>query len=1007
MDSIGWIVPHADTVVEFSYAFASDGCTTKAESCRDVSTKPWEVGQCPFSRLAEKPEFLRSTWVHLSPIVWRNSRRNKEEFKSASFLATDFDTPAACMNEVCGQVEALGLRHWVYTTQSHQKPKPGRNGNTIPPCDRYRIFAALDRPITDPGEYELFYACVLLSPLFRHADRSCADRARIYCGGNEDSEVRYHPGENVISVDGLIRAYSERAKTRQRAAQAGGSAEAAKLARELKFDEHTCKADGNIINQMSKYCEGTQWHTENTCERIHGTIAHALRLRPDPYLIAACTRAWPFYQEWLSRHPERADDLPVQVATALLDVAGSGLVRKYIVPPNPVVEFNWHVDLPDDMKASVIKLQSSRGIVNPQTSQVDELFYHCMTSPEATKSIISAPCGLGKTTSAIAYAACQATAQNPVWIVTGTRTAAKDIRTELTTVYGMRSGFLTGYDPDECTRKRRMGSGRARLMYDKRKTPCHRCPDNDGCAFYRSHFIEAARNAELAMPVVLMTHHMFMRLLALNQVPATVTVVIDEEPRRWERLSLTSTFLDQLDGKFALRLKYGDGDHINEQAGWRRFRDALDAAMKRAKDSGGGVWAEAAIPTDLLRTLIRRLHEVEDQDSADKRRWTAESSEFYDRAYAVMRFFGYSARKAVFYTPQDATWYLSTDTVEFTLPNRVVILNASAMYSPVKWEGATVYRIADKRRYSNTHLHLLIGNPTKSYMKKKLTEFMAKAGTIVDHARKPVVFVAMDKTGGAEELADWVQQLEAGGSRALCGTRGSINGSNEFNRATRNIMFMATFRDLSDYVLTAMHATQEEIPRDRIWSADDKPQMHNGFTDDLLNQQLLRSHVDELYQTIMRGIIRSDPSAEYHICAIVLREAVAELTALLPGATVHTDDKVTEFIASLHQMDAQAVAGLSTRDMEAAVGEVSRGRPNLTTLRSARNQIAIERLLQGVLHLYRIYTNEYTLNPALSSESGEKNNRGNPNHEKPDLRQPGAPMPGVSPLPCRITVLAA
>jgi hypothetical protein len=1004
MDSIGWIVPRTDFEIEVSLAWARPQCKTKDERCADVGDDEWPPTVVPFNILGT-PEFCRDPHQFVTPIVWQGNHRSAEDFKSASFLATDFDTPIACMDEVWQQVTSNDLHAVLYTTQNHQKPKSGRNGKTLPPCDRYRIFAAMDRPITDPDEYDLFYACVLLSPIFRHADTACADRARIYCVGDENSEVRYHPGMNVISVDGMIRTFGAEAKTRQRAARARGYGEAAEMARALEFGEHPCSADGNIIRRMSDYYESTEWQTPNTCERIYGTIAYALRsLRPDPYLIAACAEQWWVYQDWLSRHPDRAGDLPVLVTTALLEVAGSGLVRDRIVPPNPVVEFNWPVELPGDVRDSVLKLCKARGMA-AKTSEVDGLFYHCMTSPDTVRSIVSAPCGQGKTSSAIAYAACRATRERPVWIIPGTRKAAKGIRAEMRTVYGLEPGFLTGYDPDACVQP--VPPCRQRLMYDKRRTPCHRCAKSGDCDFYRSYFSEADRTRQLATSVVLMTHHMLMRLLALGQVPATAVLVIDEEPRRWERLSLKSTELDLLDGRLAQWLEPGDADHVDERAGWHEFRQCLDAARDRARESGDGIWADVSMPPELLTALFKRLHQVEGMGSAPTHRGKAENAASYDWAYAFLRFFGYPARKAVFYTPQNATWHCSTDTIALTLPNRLVILNASAMFSAVTWEGATVYRIPDRRTYSGTHVHVLTGNPTKAFMKRKLKDFMAKAEDVLKSVASPVVFVAVDKTSTEEDAQhQWLHGLEATCGPLLLGTRGSITGSNDYGTATATLILMATFRDVPDYVLTTMHVTQEELSSNRIWTAMGKPLMHNGFTDQVLQRQLLRASVDEVYQTLMRGIIRSQPSADYHVVVTLTPEAAQELAALLPGASFHADN-TTEFMVALRQRDTDELTSMSISDMEAAIGAVSRDKANLSTLRNARNVVAIERLLNCVPLLYSSYKNRYTLCPSSSpSLSSLKQSRGNPHNKRVGRWHPGAPGTGAGYLPCRVTVLA-
>jgi hypothetical protein len=105
----------------------------------------------------------------MSPVVFVEGRRARDNYLSGEWLALDFDdgpTIAEARETFANHVHIIG------TTKSHQKPK-GKN----PPCDRFRLLLKLLVTITDRKDYET----TLRHLVHRYgADPQCVDAARFF-----------------------------------------------------------------------------------------------------------------------------------------------------------------------------------------------------------------------------------------------------------------------------------------------------------------------------------------------------------------------------------------------------------------------------------------------------------------------------------------------------------------------------------------------------------------------------------------------------------------------------------------------------------------------------------------------------------------------------------------------------------------------------------------------------------------------------------------------------------
>jgi hypothetical protein len=936
-------VPRKNTRIGVSFAVAYDHHSTHTEYCRDVSSRDWHVATVPFTDL-EQRSVHNELDVYLSPITWQHNRRDKDDFASCSFLAIDFDSPHVTFG---GKLSAIKYRHdllsIVATSRHHQKPKVKGGGKVEPACDRFHLFIALDRVITDSAEYDDFYAGILCHPFFKHADPQCMDRVRIFGAGGPDSIVRLHEGQHAISVDAVLDGYRSGLLDKKQPAKPQPRRGLAPIS--VNLGTGVEKADGNVIRWMWDHYEKTPWREEQTTRaRIFGTICYALAdLQCVPGSIAASVREWGVYRDWLGRHPEKEGELADTIKRALERVAEEQKLPLPLVPRNPVVEFDQTVDLPPDLRASTLKLRESRGM-SGETSRVDELLYHCMTDPDVQRAIINTPCGSGKTTSAVAYAACRANTEHPIWIVTDTRKALKCSRDELRDVFGEQPGYLTGFDLDECPVFESLPVPHERYMYSRKTTPCHECsPEHQQqCAFHGTVFSVAKRGQTLRRPIVLVTHRRFVSLISNRQIPAEASIIVDEELKRWQKFIVASHELTLLKDVLRPYLRADNLDGMNEIEMWREFVDGLDAVMKEAQDSRRGIRADLVLEPVFAGYLVKRLHNAEDADIRDGT--IHERLTLYSWAHEFVRYFGHPSPKCLFYTSGD--WTFSADTISMDLPNRIIFLNASAMYSPVEWEGATIYRLVNRHSYPHLHLHTDDGNPTRKSKADNLDSFRSRCDAFLQAHRDSRVFMAVDKKPDAEVLA-WIEDLKRRGFDVRIGYRGTILGSNDYREANVVIFAMANFTSVSDYVLNTMHVTDHEIDRDRVWTAKGQVRMHSGFDDPAINREFSRLCVDEVYQTIMRANIRSTPNAECHIFLRLNPEILLQLGPLFSDATF-ISSKATEVMLTMAKMDTATLGKLSMGEINKMLGVQNRKTSHKAKWLRIRNALTIQGLTQGV-----------------------------------------------------------
>lgn len=128
---------------------------------------------------------------HYSNISFKDGYRKGVNFQGVSVLIFDIDE-GFNVEEVKKKLEAY--KALIVTTKSHRASV--KNGKEITPCDRYRLFLPIEKPITDADRYKTIM--IALIEEFQ-ADKACKDLARFYyC--NPKQEIHALEGDKYWDV---------------------------------------------------------------------------------------------------------------------------------------------------------------------------------------------------------------------------------------------------------------------------------------------------------------------------------------------------------------------------------------------------------------------------------------------------------------------------------------------------------------------------------------------------------------------------------------------------------------------------------------------------------------------------------------------------------------------------------------------------------------------------------------------------------------------------------------
>lgn len=859
--------------------------------------------------------------LYISPFSYRTNSRKKDNFKEMSFLALDFDDGLSIV-ELQSLLGKVKLAHAIYTTKSHQVKKIMHSGKEHHACDRYRCFIPISESIkTSKSLFQFFHAIKAIYP-FSEADKACFESARIF-NVYPYGKVFINKAKNCLNVEQLI----EMGKDSIHKVTAGNHKKYESIDdKQLIFNENE-KADENLIKSMNEYYKNTEWKIENTHQKIFGCICAAFNRNSNWSTVYKSIQEWNIYKEWLTRHPNQKCESKKLVSKCFNLVYGVDIQAKN--PTHPYDEKELFISL--DYADNCLKLRQHRNM-SKEISSTDMLLEKAMND-DVKRIIIQSPCGGGKSTAAMSYMATYASSTNPVWYIAETRDLCEKFKYELDEVYKSNVGYLSGFNPAQCTKVEYMqlpdGEGyHIEGIWSTREAYkhdfCKGCYDRDTCHFFKSRH---ETKTILDKQCVVMTHKKLINLIQREEVPPHVSLIIDEELKRWENFSFTQNHFNTFERKFS---KYDKWDDVGLASEYKTFMDDLKNIMEESANTYGVELEYFSISPQLRKHLLKILNSEESEELLNhndmNQYYVADK---YDKLNEFVSFFSNDSIKYIRHSIQSIKdseveiWDCATDAIQFLIPNKTIILNASAQYSHVKWEEFVIYKLNEKVEVPNTTFHCLLANPTKRRIMKGgknqkplIDSILNQADMLIKEKNIKEVFIATDKVYLNNKIDDFISKHTKRKHNVVQIARGNIQSNNLARNSEIAVVTMANFTTLSNYLLMSAMASEERIDADRFLTQNGSTKMHRGFDDEAIDEEATRQMVDEIYQTVMRGCIRSDSTNRYDIIVVLTPKLLIELMKLFPNAKFESVDKDLNAIIEMNQMSDDGINNLSKKDKD-------------------------------------------------------------------------------------------
>jgi len=584
-------------------------------------------------------------------------------------------------------------------------------------------------------------------------------------------------------------------------------------------------------------------------------------------------------------------------------------------PPNKVVKLKYE---DNDLK----ELMPTKEIFDEKVYQTNDRIKMSLSLMEQLylaegKSILNFPCASGKTSAAIILAARYAAQKNRMWIVTQKVKNVKEIAEHLRDM-GANAIEWHGWN-DECPTPWK------EFMKKKAKKSCSECQEK--CTASHKYLSKTPWDNE-EYDILVTTHSHWQATVASEKFNSSVKfVIVDESPTFMEYYTLDKAAINSISDIF----KYNKELVCD-------FRNEINFIRNMCRDR----WCHEIPKLNSIRKsreinqcIYKMLHEGEI------------SSEKFEQVRSFINFFNTEEIYAML-ERSDGEYKLKfiRGVVDLRTSVPHMVLDGSALMSDVYWEGFNIYECDElKQAYSNTTIDIIGGNPSKSFLSdkkhfndlQKVTIESIKKHHHVLVSKAPVVIFRNKELDNDEKLKENINQLHAQveelGLVLVDMCRGEHIGSNRGRHAVLCAIAMGLFNPTSYYVLRTALSTHSDIPADRIWrykfgKPTDKPKMktNGGFADFEIQQTYCRSVVVDLYQTIMRGCVRVEPTAHYNVvCVLSGPEIIDILKRELPKATFNFE--LAEVITALY-------AGKSDTEIK---NEFKIGRDRLENLKESLN----------------------------------------------------------------------
>jgi hypothetical protein len=632
----------------------------------------------------------------------------------------------------------------------------------------------------------------------------------------------------------------------------------------------TRKSTRRIKSKKSKRKPSRQ---EDRSAKIFRFIDNMIRFKPDimEKSILSALKAKPLY----SHYTEKGDKAENYARKDIRRIRNKILEGNYPKPPNEVEKMEYEEM---SMSGRLLEMQqivcAKMNIENSQrlnisASLLERLYLN------GQKSILNFPCASGKTTAAIMLVATYASSNNRMWVVTQKIQDVCRIAQELREL-GCNALEWHGR-PSDCQVPREV------FITKKGKYFCSNCKDE--CTAKHKYLSKDVWD-NLDCDVLVTTHSHWQATVNNEKFSDNLSfVIVDESPTLMEHFSLNDDEVKRIRRIFH-----------NNQILTRIFN--TDIAYIRTRCDDGGCYRVPKFNTIRKKwEIIKCVHKL----FADEKI----SSEDFELVKTFINFFSSTEIYAMLEYPNGKyklSFIRGNVDIRTTVPH--IVLDGSALMSDSLWEGFTIYECDDlKQAYPNTTLDVLNANPSKSFLSdrnnfQKLHEKIVQSimnNTSVINDKSPIVIFQNKELKNDKDLKENIEQLEQ-----ELGTlnlniiemyRGEHIGSNKAKNAVLCAIAMSLFNNLSYYVLRTALVNHNDIPAKHIWKTVFRsPHMksNGGFANPDIQQTYCRALVVDLYQTIMRGCVRINPEAEYHvICTVSGPDIIAILQNELMDANFH------------------------------------------------------------------------------------------------------------------------
>ncbi|MFZ2656613.1 MAG: DEAD/DEAH box helicase family protein [Victivallales bacterium] len=502
-------------------------------------------------------------------------------------------------------------------------------------------------------------------------------------------------------------------------------------------------------------------------------------------------------------------------------------------------------------------------------------------------AIMALPCGVGKSTSAIILASAKASPDYRIMIVTR---KVEDVIAITSTLRILKAKAIewNGFNEQNCHLKIKYSE-----LKHRKDNPCVQCPTK--CTASNKRLSQDKYDCpEYDILVTTHAHYRYSRIS--GKLSNFSLVIIDEAPSEFESYELNDKKMESLEKL------YKDSPIYLELI--RKFLSDIDNMLSNGscKDIPSNTSKRFMANKSGMFTYLNQKYQNDEIGENQ-----------LDTGIEFLNYFSDSTRICSFKIKDGDKRYkycFSKGNISIDVPVQHIILDGSALLSDVEWKGFNIYRDSTiSMNYPNTRIHVLRNNPSKQSLMKDavILKLQNKINEITAGKSNPKILLMKNKEpdGKLKENIEILKSYMNGIGDIVEMARGKHVGSNDGKDCDINIIAMSLFNNVEYYVLKAALASDKEIESDRIWKsgmAFEWPclKKDGGFVDLEINKAYIRCSAYDLYQAIMRGIIRSDSNCHYEVVFLMSSMEVIRFISddLKDAIIIYDESPIVQYIKS-------------------------------------------------------------------------------------------------------------